>query len=157
MRFMVQYTRILEVESLEKLSMEPTLQCYRCGNEFTPKKWWARFCSLECRNGWWSYLRKLERKDKREVRVLARDLAKDELTRQGLRLAARDLQIAADQYLAAHPELIEEAAKRLSTAEVKKLGGLHKKFDAMQIVEGIKYGRPVAPVVAENGLRRRAL
>ena len=138
--------------------MEPTLQCERCGNEFTPRKWWARFCSLECRNGFHSYLRKLEREDKRKLRVLSRDLAKDELARQGVRvesMTARDLNRAADQYLAVHPELIDEAAKRLSTAEVRKLGGLHEKFDAMQIVQAIKSA--VAPVVADNGLRRRAL
>jgi len=142
--------------------MEPTLQCDRCGTEFTPKKWWAHFCSLKCRNGYWSHLRKLERQDKREVRVLSRRLAEDELTRQGVRvegMTRREINRAADQYLAAHPDLIEEAAKRLSTAEVKELGGLQEKFDAMQIVEAIKFGRPVAaaPVVAENGMKRRAL
>jgi len=139
--------------------MEPTLQCERCGTEFTPQKWWARFCSLECRNAWHSHLRKLERQDRRKLRVLARDLAKHELTRQGVQvesMTTRDLNRTADQYLAAHPELIEEAAQRLSTAEARELNGLHEKFDAMQIVNAIKSG--VAPVIAENGgLRRRAL
>ena len=53
------------------------------------------------------------------VRVLARqtasNLVKDELKRQGLRVAhvaTRDIQIQADAYLAAHPELIEEANAR---------------------------------------------
>jgi len=139
--------------------MEPTLQCERCGTEFTLKKWWARFCSLECRNAWHSHLRKLEREDRRKLRALSRQLAIPELAQQGVRvesMTTRDLNRAAGQYLAAHSELIEEAAQRLSTAEVRKLGGLHEKFDAMQIVEAIKYGRPVAPV-AEEPMKRRAL
>jgi len=53
------------------------------------------------------------------VRVLARqaaiNLVKSELARQGLRVHSvpmRDIQIAADDYLAAHPELIEDAHAR---------------------------------------------
>ena len=140
--------------------MEPTLQCERCGTEYTPQKWWARFCSLECRNAWHSHLRKLERQDKRELRDLARRLAKGELTRQGVHvesMTTRELNRIADQYLAAHPELIEEAAQRLGTAKARELNGLHEKFDAMQIVEAIKYGRPVVPTANGNGWRRRAM
>jgi hypothetical protein len=145
---------------VEIVAMEPTLQCDQCGNEFTPKKWWARWCSLECRNGYWSHLRKLERQDKREVRDLARRLAEHELARQGVRLESmttREINRAADQYLAAHPELIEEAAKRLITADLKEVNGLHERIDGNAIVSAIKYGRPAAPAVAENGLRRRQL
>jgi hypothetical protein len=142
--------------------MEPTLQCERCGNEFTPQKWWARFCSLECRNGWWSHLRKLERQDKREVRVLSRRLAENELARQGVRvesMTTREINCAADQYLAAHPELIEEAAQRLCTADLKEVKGLRERIDGNAIVEAIKYGRPVeaAPVEQNGMLRRRSL
>jgi hypothetical protein len=53
------------------------------------------------------------------VRVLARQAAinavKSELARQGLRVHSvpmRDIQIHADAYLAAHPELIEAAHSR---------------------------------------------
>jgi hypothetical protein len=137
--------------------MEPRLQCERCGEEFTPKKWWAHFCSLECRNGYWSHLRRLERQDKREVRDLARRLAIRELAREGLRvesMTTRDLHKAADQYLAAHPELIEEAAQRLCTADLKEVNGL--RVDGNAIVSAIKYGRPLAPIT-ENGFRRRQL
>src|SRR5262249_32035042 len=115
-----------------------------------------------------------EREDKRKLRVLSRRLAENELTRQGVRvesMTARDLNRAADQYLAAHPELIEEAAKRLITADLKEVNGLRERIDGNAIVEEIKYGRingahpkseseevsAVAPVVADNGLRRRAL
>jgi len=56
MRFMVQsWIEYGEVR------MEPTLQCDWCRNEFTPKKWWARFCSLKCRNGFHSHERKSRR------------------------------------------------------------------------------------------------
>ena len=55
------------------------------------------------------------------ARVLARQaairLAKDELQRQGQRLTsvpARDIQLRADQLLAAHPHLIDEAASRVA-------------------------------------------
>jgi hypothetical protein len=45
----------------EKVWMEPTLQCDWCRTEFAPKKWWARFCSLKCRNGFHSHERKARR------------------------------------------------------------------------------------------------
>jgi hypothetical protein len=55
------------------------------------------------------------------VRVLARQAAinavKSELQRQGLRVHSvpmREIQIEADQYLAAHPELIARAAERVA-------------------------------------------
>jgi hypothetical protein len=55
------------------------------------------------------------------ARVLARQqairLAKDELARQGIRVRsvpARDIQMRADELLAAHPELVERAAQRVS-------------------------------------------
>jgi hypothetical protein len=138
--------------------MEPTLQCERCGNEFTPKKWWAHFCSLECRNGYWSHLRKLERQDKREVRDLSRQLAIRELAREGLpveSMTTRKINIAADQYLAAHPELVEEAAKRLITADLKEVNGLRAHVDGNAIVSAIKYGRPVEAAPPEPLKRRR--
>jgi hypothetical protein len=54
------------------------------------------------------------------VRVLARqaaiNLVKDELKRQGLRVhsvAMRDIHIAVDDYLAAHPELIPATVERV--------------------------------------------
>ena len=54
------------------------------------------------------------------VRVLARqaaiNLVKDELKRQGLRVhsvAMRDIHIRADEYLAAHPELIPATVERV--------------------------------------------
>jgi hypothetical protein len=55
------------------------------------------------------------------VRVLARHAAinhvKSEIARQGLRLRSvpmRELHIQADEYLAAHPELVEQAAQRVA-------------------------------------------
>jgi len=55
------------------------------------------------------------------VRVLARQAAinavKSELQRQGLRVhsvAMRDIHIAADDYVAAHPELMAQAAERVA-------------------------------------------
>jgi hypothetical protein len=49
--------------------------------------------------------------------------------------------------------------KLAAVKEVEAVPELRKKFDAMQIVEAIKYGRTVevAPAVAENGMKRRAL
>ena len=54
-------------------------------------------------------------------------------------------------------EQVREAEADLAAKQC--LPELRKKFDPMQIVDAIKYGRPAAPVVAENGngLRRRAL
>ena len=55
-------------------------------------------------------------------------------------------------------EQVREAEADL--AAKKQLPELRKKFDAMQIVEAIKYGRPVeaAPAVVDsNGMRRRSL
>ena len=55
------------------------------------------------------------------ARVLARQAAinfvKSEIARRGLRLVSvpmREIQIEADQYLAAHPELIARAAERVA-------------------------------------------
>jgi hypothetical protein len=36
-----------------------TLRCDNCATEFTPKTFWARFCSLKCRNAWWRHQYKL--------------------------------------------------------------------------------------------------
>jgi hypothetical protein len=62
------------------------------------------------------------------VRVLARQAAinavKSELQRRGERVhsvAVRDIYIAADQYLASHPELIDEAAQRVTAHPEKWL------------------------------------
>jgi hypothetical protein len=62
------------------------------------------------------------------VRVLARQAAinavKDQLQRKGLRVHSvpmRDIQIRADELLAAHPHLIEEAAERVAAHPEKWL------------------------------------
>jgi hypothetical protein len=54
-------------------------------------------------------------------------------------------------------EQVKDAEAEL--AAKKQLPELRKKFDAMQIVQALKSGRPLAaPAVAEsNGLRRRAM
>ena len=119
----------------------------------------SRRRSAKCRNGYWSHLRKLVRQDKREVRVLARQMAKNELAREGLpveSMTTRKINIAADQYLAAHPELIEVAAQRLITADLKEVNGLRERIDGNAIVEAIKYGRPTASA-EQNGMKRRSL
>jgi hypothetical protein len=62
------------------------------------------------------------------VRVLARQAAinavKSELQRRGERVHSvpmRDIQIAADDYLAAHPELVEQAQERVAAQPEKWL------------------------------------
>jgi hypothetical protein len=53
----------------------------------------------------------------------------------------------------------EENRRELTAAEITEVNGLREHVDGAAIVEAIKYGRPAAPIVAENGngLRRRAL
>jgi hypothetical protein len=62
------------------------------------------------------------------VRALARQAAinavKSEFQRRGERVhsvAMRDIHIAADEYLAAHPELVEQAAQRVAAHPEKWL------------------------------------
>jgi hypothetical protein len=48
-----------------------------------------------------------------------------------------------------HNYKLEEVAEAEADLVAKKqLPELRKKFDAMQIVEAIKYGRPAAPIIA---------
>jgi len=96
----VRFYDTLSIVANGEVRMEQTLRCDQCGTEFTPKTFWARFCSLRCRNAWWRH-----------------------------------------QY-------------KLAQAEAGEVNG-HGTVSGTAIVEAIRSA--VAPVAAENGMRRRAL